>query len=435
MTCQKKNKRSLVYYLLLQLFLVVVIPLLFSVNSYASETTLQSVDDYFKEHNFYETCAYVCRKYASFPYTDYITGANSGIAYDAFAQYLEDHGKSSLLEEDVIITGTGGGRGYDIPQDVRQEMLNFVQEVYIDQNPLSYTVCKIRSYNSVEATWFPTYALYTSFKTWASQQSGYILTTPYYANGTVQGIRAVVIPKTNAVNFVGSTTNGNFTSVAMYIGWSTSSEPWKLTSNYTMIQMVNNGSYTNISNMGQLASTVGNSTRILDGTTSRMTVFTNQASDEVVYVFNSLNALKNYNANADQPYYMPSNSQTTVPYYDGFTDSQLASAGNFYNNITINTEGLSPGEKQKKTDSILGSLDGLFGGSDDTDNGGGLLGGLADIITGATGAISPIKEIVLGDIKALIEDTFSWLPPTIITIWIAGITFGVFFGVLKLIRG
>ena len=434
MICQKKNKRSLVFCLSFLLLCLAVIPCLFSVNSYASETTTQSVTDYFREHNFYDTASYVCRKYASFPYLDYATGASSGITYDAWADWLESKGKSDLLNEDVIINTASGGRGYDIPQDVRQEMLNFVQEVYIDQNALSYTVCKIRSYNSVDATWFPTYALYTSFKQWCSQQDGYILTHHYMANGAVQGVRAVVIPKTNPVNFVGTTTNGNFTSVALYVGWSTSSTPWTLTSNYTMIQMVNNGSYTNITNIGSNASTVGNSARIEDGTSGRMTVFSNQATDETVYVFNSLNALKNYNANADQPYYMPSNSQTIVPYFDGFTDSQLASAGNFYNNITINTEGLTPGEKQKKTDSILGSLDGIIGGSDSSSST-GLFDGLGDIITGVTGAISPIKEIVLGDLKELVSDTFDFLPATIITLWVAGIAFGVFFGVLKVIRG
>lgn len=435
MTCQKKNKRSLVYCLLLQLFLVVVTPLLLSVNSYASETTLQSVDDYFKEHNFYETCAYVCRKYASFPYTDYITGANSGIAYDAFAQYLEDHGKSSLLDEDVIITGTGGGRGYDIPQDVRQEMLNFVQDIYINEHSLSYTEAYIYSYNNVNATWFPNYQMYTSFKTWASQQDGYILTTRYVGGGSLKGMYCWVIPKTNPVNFVGTVTAGGFTNVALYIGWSTSNFPWNLATGAKLVRIELNGKVTTNVTNGDMASTVGNTANPYDGTTSRMTVFSNLPKNELVYVFGTLNALKNYNVGNPDPYYFPTNSQTTVPYYDGFTQSDLNSAGNFYNNIVINTEGATPTEKKKTVDNVLGSLGSMLGGGDDTENGGGLLVGLGDIITGATGAISPIKEIVLGDIKALIEDTFSWLPPTIITIWIAGITFGVFFGVLKLIRG
>ena len=435
MICQKKNKRLIVFCLSFLLFCLAVIPCLFSVQSYASETSTQSVTDYFREHNFYDTAAYVCRKYASFPYLDYTTGSSSGITYDAWADWLESKGKSSLLDEDVIITGTSGGRGYDIPQDVRQEMLNFVQEVYIDQNSLSYTKAYIYSYNFVNATWFPNYQMYASFKTWSSQQNGYILTTRYVSGGNTRGLYCRVIPKTNAVNFVGTVTEGSFTNVALYIGWSTSNSPWNLANDSSLVRIELDGTVnTNVTN-GDLASTVGNTANPYDGTSSRMSIFSNLEKNEMVYVFNTLNALKNYNANADQPYYMPTNVQTTVPYYDGFTDSQLASAGNFYNNITINTDGLSPNEKQKKTDSILGSLDGIFGDSDSESSSGGLFDSLGDIITGVTGAISPIKEIVLGDIKDLVADVFDFLPPTIITLWVSGIIFGIFFGVLKLIRG
>lgn len=434
MICQKKNKRSLVYCLLFQLCCLVVIPLLFSVNSYASETSTQTVTDYFREHNFYDTASYICRKYASFPYLDYTTGASSGITYDAWADWLESKGKSNLLDEDVIITGTGGGRGYDIPQDVRQEMLNFVQEVYIDQNPLSYTPCYIYSYNFADATQFSTYACLQSFKTWASQQDGYILTTRYYGNGAVQGVQCCVIPKTNAVNFIGTTTSGGFTNVAMYIGWSTSNTPWSLASGVKWVKIANNGTITDANGTGVLCSSVGNTSKVQDGTTSRLTVFTNLEKNELVYVFATLNALKNYNSGSPQPYYMPSNSQVTVPYYDGFTQGDINSAGQFYNNIYVNTQGDTPSNIRTKTDSILGSLDGIIGGSD-SDSSVGLFDGLGDIITGVTGAISPIKEIVLGDLKELVSDTFDFLPATIITLWVAGIAFGVFFGVLKVIRG
>ena len=122
MICQKRNKRLLVFCLSFLLFCLVVTPCLFSVNTYASETETQSVTDYFREHNFYDTASYVCRKYASFPYLDYTTGANSGITYDAWADWLESKGKSDLLQEDVIINNASGGRGYDMPQDVRQEL-------------------------------------------------------------------------------------------------------------------------------------------------------------------------------------------------------------------------------------------------------------------------------------------------------------------------
>ena len=173
MRCQKKNKRLFAFCLPFLLFCLVVIPCLFSVNSYASETTTQTVDEYFREHNFYDTCAFVCRKYASFPYTDYLTGASSGIIYDNFADYLEIKGKSDLLQEDVIVTGTSGGRGYDIPQDVRQEMLNFVSEIYIQDNPLTYTECTINSYNFLDPTHFPSYACFNATKEYMRTHDGY----------------------------------------------------------------------------------------------------------------------------------------------------------------------------------------------------------------------------------------------------------------------
>lgn len=424
MICQKKNKKLHVYCLLLLLCLVVVTPLFYSVNSYASESSLQTVDEYFREHSFYDTVAFVCRKYASFPYYDYVTGTNSGIYYDAFADYLEEKGKSNLLNENVIVTGSGGGRSYDIPQDVRQEMVNFVQENYINQNPLSYTECSISSYNYLDPTPFPSYNMYKAVKDYMANHEGYHV-IQYVGTGSsgMTQIRIATISHDNNLGFVGTTSNGIFTQVRIYKDW---------VSNFDVTEcplFVTNGTITNRSTQN-IQFNLFNGTSVTKGY-----IYTSYPKNELVYVFPTLNAFKNYNTQYSQPYYLPSNSSTVVPYYDGFTQSDLNSAGNFYNNIVINTEGASPNDVKKKTDSVLGSLSGFLGSDEESDNGGGLLGGLGDIITGATGAISPIKEIVLGDIKALIEDTFSWLPPTIITIWIAGITFGVFFGVLKLIRG
>lgn len=437
MICQKKNKRLHVFCLSFLLFCLAVIPCLFSVRSYASETTTQTVDQYFREHNFYDTCAYVCRKYASFPYNDYLTGSSSGIIYDNFADYLEEKGKSNLLQEDVTITGTGGGRGYDIPQEVRQEMLNFVQEVYIDQNPLSYTQCYIYSYNFIDAQQFWTYAQFQGVKTFISQQDGYVFIRKNAGFTDLRGGGfACVIPRSVGLSFVGTTSAGGFTNVQPSINWVVGNvASFASNTNLKWYTFDGNGQFTLTtasSISGQLNQTTKNTSTFTNGANN--TVYTSLPKNELVYVFNTLNALKNYNGYA-QPFYLPSNSQTSVPYYDGFTDSQLNSAGNFYNNIVINSDNSSPNDIRKTTDSVLGSLDGIFGGSDSESSSGGLFDSLGDIITGATGAISPIKEIVLGDIKDLVADVFDFLPPTIITLWVSGIIFGIFFGVLKLIRG
>lgn len=426
MICQKRNKRLLVFCLSFLLFCLVVTPCLFSVNTYASETETQSVTDYFREHNFYDTASYVCRKYASFPYLDYTTGANSGITYDAWADWLESKGKSDLLQEDVIINNASGGRGYDMPQDVRQELLNFVQEVYINDNPLSYTPCYLYSYNFLSPTAFSTYAQYVTTKQYLKNGTG------RYSVLFMSGNNVLIsqyIRQDMDLGFVGTTSQGSFTSVQPYVNWQTLGQmqlPPAVSINQagTITEVTNNNwfGYSNLKN----TATPNSSSKI---------IMSPNEKNELVYVFATLNAYKNYNAGNPQPYYMPSNSQTTVPYYDGFTDSDLNTAGNFYNNIVINTNGSTPTEIREKTDSVLGSLDGLLGGSDSESSSGGLFDSLGDIITGATGAISPIKEIVLGDIKELVADVFDFLPPTIITLWVSGIIFGIFFGVLKLIRG
>ena len=434
MICQKKNKRLLVFCLSFLLFCLAVIPCLSSVESYASETTTQTVDDYFREHNFYETCAFVCRKYASFPYTDYLTGASSGIVYDNFATYLENKGKSDLLQEDVTITGTSGGRGYDMPQDVRQELLNFVQEVYINENAPNYSVCTITSYNFLNPSLFVSAQQFNSCKEFIKNSDAWVLIDKADGYTNMQGTtNLVVIPRQNMVDLVGSVSGGSFSSVTLYYNWnSVNLYNMRNIPNAKFYTMTQGGVITqgNFPNIGDSA--------IVNGATpvnNKFLIMSSFDKNETVYVFPTLNALKNYNSYNPQAYYLPSNSQSIVPYYDGFTDKDLASAGNFYNNIVINTSGDSPTEIKKKTDSILGSLDSIFGGTDSESSSGGLFDSLGDIITGATGAISPIKEIVLGDIKDLVADVFDFLPPTIITLWVSGIIFGIFFGVLKLIRG
>ena len=438
MICQKKNKKLLVFYLSFLLFCLAVIPCLLSVESYASETSTQTVNEYFSQHDFYDTVSYVCRKYASFPYLDYMTGANSGIVYDNFVDYLNSIDKSNLLNENVTITNNAsGGRGYDIPQDVRQEMLNFVQSTYIEANPLSYVQAYIKSYTSLDSTNVQTFAQYNAMKTifqqYASKGYWFFVWRSYSNPNYVYHI--AVVPKVEQLFFYGSVNeSGSFTSVTTGYNWNQNTTPWKSISgsHYYHVQVNGTASEDMSYNWGANSPTYNNTVPPYD--TSKTTVFSDLNTQELVYVFNTINAFKAYNSNNSQPYYFPSNPQTTVPYFDGFTDSDLRSAGNFYNNIVINTEGQSPNNIRKTTDSVLGSLDGLFGGDDESSSG-GLFDSLGDIITGATGAISPIKEIVLGDIKELVADVFDFLPPTIITLWVSGIIFGIFFGVLKLIRG
>ena len=157
---QLKIKKLCVFCSFCLLLFLVVQCSLFCVPSYASETDTQTVDEYLQENNFYDVCSWICRNYCYFP--DGVTG---GFLYEQFIDYLEQNDKTALLDEDVVITGSGGGRGYDIPQDVRQEILNFVQNTYVEENPLSYVGCYISSYKFLDTSWIGSYYVYTSIQT------------------------------------------------------------------------------------------------------------------------------------------------------------------------------------------------------------------------------------------------------------------------------
>lgn len=424
MICQKKNKRLCAFCSFCLLLCLVVQCLAFCVPSYASETsTTQSVSDYFRENDFYDTCAFVCRKYASFPYMDYLTGANSGITYDAWVNYLDSQDKLDLLNEDVTISGSGGGRGYDMPQDVRQELVNFVSNTYITDNPLSYTPCYIYSYKFLDPTIFPNYQSYINTQTLIKNFDGYTFISGFWDYGSRgKAFNFCQLSHSAEVGWIGTTLEGGFTNVRPYVNWVTYGP--NLTRFY-----VNSATTENMNTGVNLSGT----RNVSSFNSTYYTVFSSYDKNELVYVFDSLNAYKAYNAGTPQSYYMPTGSSTVVPYYDGFTSSDIARAGQFYNTIVNNVSSDdTPTDILRNVDSVLKS--GL-GSSSDSSSSSGILGGLSDIIAGATGAITPIGDLVTGDLKQFVQDIFGWLPPQIITIWIAGITFAVFFGVLKVIRG
>lgn len=368
-----------------------------------------------------------------------------------------------------IRNNADGSITYDIDKDIRQEIFNYINSTYVESAPLTYSVCKVHTYNMVNVQWFPTYALYQTFKSWASKQDGYILTNPWYGNGAVQGIRAVVIPKTNDINFVGSTNSGVFSNVALYIGWSTSTTPWTLTSNYKQYQIANNGTITEINNVGSLASTVGNTTNINDGNTSRMTIWTNLEKDETVFVFNSLNALKAYNSGSPQGYYLRSDWSNTVADDNLISSGELDSYGNAYSEVTNNiVSGMSAEQVIQLVDTILKNTNGGFGGSGSSDSTldlgflgkiGSIIGkvvtGIGDLITGilegianaligedgdggilglVTNVLTSLTELISEDFGEFINGLFSFMPSEIRTILVAGFTISVFLGVLRLIR-
>lgn len=338
--------------------------------------------------------------------------------------------------------------------NMSEDAYTFIQDsfnMYMQENPLSYTECKIHTYNFVNVDWFPTYQMYATWKEWASQQDGFILTTRYVSSGVVQGLYARVIPKTNDINFVGSTTGGVFTNVAMYIEWSTSNSPWNLTSNSKLVRINRNGNIEENVTNGDLASTVGNTTNIYDGTTSRMTVWTNLEKDETVYVFHSLNALKAYNSGSPQPYYMATG-------FDGIVVPQgynVPNTNGSYESIVNNIQtGWTAEEVLALVDRIMSQGTGGSGsGSGNGDDGwldlgifgdigkaiakviGAIITAIASIFEEIIGIVTQVSDTLLqGVIFEFLSAFIGWLPDEIIALLTALFSVAVLFALVKLIR-
>ena len=150
-----KKQKIKFFYVYLSLAILVCGLLLsssLSINSYAS--TPITVEQFLNSQDFYDICAWYFRKVGSIPDA---FGGGTGVTYQGFADYLESQDKSYILQENVEVTensGTSGGRGYDLPQDARQEIINYVQETVVEADPLSYKMAYIKSYNYLSPNQF-----------------------------------------------------------------------------------------------------------------------------------------------------------------------------------------------------------------------------------------------------------------------------------------
>lgn len=359
---------------------------------------------------------------------------------------------------------------YNMSQDAQ----TFIQDsfnTYVSENDLGYTQCYLYSYSMVNVQQFPTYALYSTFKEWASKQDGYILTNAWIGSGTTQGIRCYVIPKRSGVDFVGTTSQGSFTNVQMYIDWTARNTPWQNVTGSKIVQIANNGTISEFSGAGQDANTLGNTSSFNSGVSGRMTIFTNLPKNEMVYVFKTLNALKAYNSGSPQPYY-------TATGYTGLVvpnGVNVPNTNGSYESIVNNIQsGWTAQEVLALVDRIMSQNGGSGSGSGDSssDNPFGFLGRigelLSQLVTGVgellTGLVDGVVNVFLGaedengerhgglfgtikdlisqlstifstDISQFVSDIFGWLPSEIITLWTAGIMIAILFGILRIIRG
>ena len=178
--CLRNTRKHSLYLLLCSILLVSLLFGQLNLGVYASTTSgsgpnsitiSQAVSE--MGISFYDICGYVGKKFCSFPDWGECTLAD-------FLAYLEEKGDtSSYYNANVLFENNApsGGRGnYTIKSELSQEIVNYINDEYVSKNPLTYQEANIKSAQMCDVTWFPNYQLYTSFKTWASQQDGFIMT-------------------------------------------------------------------------------------------------------------------------------------------------------------------------------------------------------------------------------------------------------------------
>ena len=456
-----KCKSKLYFYVLMPLLCFALVLPMYTIPSYASTTDSGYVPPIQEQwaqnvYNNFQTVLQdslkvaVPKSEADQIWNDYVDHAYSiwNLEFDDLSQHY-GHFRDYVGAQFEMEENSNGTYNYNMSEDA----YTFIQDsynTYLQENPLTYSEAYIHTYNMVNVQWFPTYQLYQTWLSWAAKQDGFILTRAYIANGSTQGIRACVIPKTNDINFVGTVTGGVFTNVAMYIGWSTTNTPWTIATGAKWVEILNNGTIRDFNGAGQVASTLGNTTNINDSTTNRWTVWTNLPKDEKVYVFNSLNALKAYNSISPQPYYTMSGYTGIIsPSGDYVPDTNGA-----YESIVNNVQnGWTAQEVLALVDRIMSSGTGSGSGSSDNDDGwldlgifgdigkaiakilGGIIEAIGTVFTEIIGIITNVSETLLqGVIFDFLSALLGWLPEEIIAVITALFSIAVLFALIKLIR-
>ena len=469
----------------LALLLSVVILGISSVGSYASTTTesgSSSNDDWqMTAYRFLELAFTGYAKEISAPFVIWNTltdpYANAPASFENFQTWEHEHGLDIPLNEYFVKGTHGGGHSrdsqkinnsteIDVPDEVAQEVLTYIQ-VCVNSNPLSYSQCYIPSYKFLNPSYFPNYNMYKAAADFIKQSDGYCVINGPRTNGVYNKLYITVVPRSGLdLGFVGTTTLGSFTNVHLYVNW------LEFTNNnlrgYYTNKIINtngtvsNGEFVTPSNASlKNTSTPDSSTFICN---------TNYDKDELVYVFDTLNAYKNYNSGLPQPYYLtPTGSQNSDWLVsNGIVNTgSMLNSGNYYSYIIDNSQpGMSPDEVYKLIQLLLDKIgDGTIGnggGSSGSDSSGlwesignaignliegivsviakaiealtNAIDGVLDLLLGENGIISKLTGMVSGTFNSFLSSVFSWLPQEIVTLFTATLVFGIFFAIFKIIR-
>lgn len=375
----------------------------------------------------------------------------------------------------------------EVPLPVQNSILAFVQ-YQIAQNPQGFKECYISSYNYLNTSQFSNFQLYSSVKEVIKQHDLSFIMAPNGWDG-YQGRYAYICCVDRSkfdINFYGSTLNGVFTSVYIEHNWSQYGFPYNtavdgieyymFANNKTTLGHGNtiqscwydfmgyNGSTWTPPTNGTIKNTTGIGT-----STSALNVFTGSSHDELVYVFDTINAYKNYNSGVPKDYYLTSEG-ISDPSWDAsgngiINTGQLDQSTYSYNNVISNVQsGWTAEEVLALVDRISSSSNtggGESSGSNDNtgiwkgigEAIGSLITGIATVVSEVASALSnailSIINIFVGDdglfskltnlvdtgFSNFLSAVFSWLPPEIVTLFSATLIFGIFFAIWKMLRG
>lgn len=358
-----------------------------------------------------------------------------------------------------------------------QNYINTWIQDYVQENPLGYVECSISSYNFLNASLnWNNYAQYNTLKEFIKNQDGYTLVMyGYVGNGNTHiGTTYIcVIPKTVNLGFIGTVVGGSYSNGQTVVNWQTTGQPYAVDSKCKTYVLNANGQISEYtvasSGWRPTFNSIHNGTGSMTGTS----IYTNLSKNEYVYIFANANAYKNYNSGNPQPYYIGEGYNGTCINPNG--NGNYINNGGYQSIVGQVTSGMTADDIIKIINAIQngnGNGSGSDGSGSDQDNPFGFLGkigeiigqlvsGVGDLLTGIVDGIANVFlgtpdengvrqgglfSIVKGVINGLVEliDTdfveffnvvFDWLPQEVITIMISGLTFALFFGILKMIRG
>lgn len=350
-------------------------------------------------------------------------------------------------------------------QSVTNVFNEAIQET-VAENPLTYTECYIPSYNFLDPNQFNNFQIYSSLKEFMKNQDGYIFVIKDISFTDFRKGYICVVPRINYVDFVGTTNAGIFTNVTLYYEW--------VQKNFTTYGSIPGATYYQINNDGSIQSLTPsyNWSLLLNNTGfstsgNYIRVFSNYSKNELVYVFSTLNALKNYNSGSPQPYYFGSGYGTTTGSVN-LSTSNMSNSGNYYSNVVNNVQsGWTAEQVLELVDKVIstGGGSGSGGsGSGSSDNPfsflgtigeavGKLVGGIGDFIAqvvggivdaildlinmfvGEDGVLNKLTSLINTGFNTFLGDMFSWLPSEVVTCFTACLLVGIFFAIWKIIRG